>query len=93
MMEVKGFAFMEVISPCPPTFGEYNGFPDPLDMMNYFKDKAVVDHHADLSQIGITARPDDSIVVGNFVDRKRTSYQEALADLRTRVAAQGAGKK
>ena len=93
MMEVLGCAFMLVISPCPPTFGEYNGFPDPLDMMNYFKDKAVVDHHADLSQIGITARPDDSIVVGNFVDRKRTSYQEALADLRTRVAAQGAGKK
>ena len=93
MMEVKGFAFMEVISPCPPTFGEFNGFPDPLDMMNYFKTKSVVDHAADLSQIGLTARPEDSIVVGNFVDRKRPSYQEVLGDLRARVAAQGALKK
>lgn len=93
MMEVKGFAFMEVISPCPPTFGEFNGFPDPLDMMNYFKDKAVVDHNADLSQIGVTARPEDSVVVGNFVDRKRPSYQEELAGLRARVASQGAAKK
>ena len=93
MMEVKGFAFMEVISPCPPTFGEFNGFPDPLDMMNYFKDKAVVDHNADLSQIGVTARPEDSLVVGNFVDKKRPSYQEVLEDLRARVAAQGAAKK
>ena len=93
MMEVKGFAFMEVISPCPPTFGEFNGFPDPLDMMKYFQDKAVVDHNADLSEIGVTARPEDSIVVGNFVDKKRPSYQEVLEELRARVASQGATGK
>ena len=93
MMEVKGFAFMEVVSPCPPTFGEFNGFPDPLDMMKYFRDKAVVDNNADLSQIGLTARPEDSLVVGNFVDKKRPSYQEVLADLRARVASQEAAKK
>ncbi len=93
MMEVKGFAFMEVLSPCPPTFGEFNGFPEALDMMKYFRDKAVVDHNADLSKIAVTARPDDSVVVGNFVDRKRPSYQELLGDLRARVQAQGVAKK
>jgi len=93
MMEVKGFAFMEVLSPCPPTFGEFNGFPDALDMMEYFRDKSVVDHSADLSKIDVTARPEDEVVVGNFIDRRRPSYQELLNDLRTRVAAQGAGKK
>ena len=93
MMEVKGFAFMEVLSPCPPTFGEFNGYPDPLDMMNYFKDKSVVDNNADLSQIGVTTRPEDPVVVGNFVDRKRPYYQELLGDLRARVAAEGAAKR
>ena len=93
MMEVKGFAFMEVLSPCPPTFGEFNGYPDPLDMMKYFEDKSVVDNNADLSQISVTTRPEDKVVVGNFVDRRRPSYQELLSDLRTRVSAQGAGKK
>ena len=93
MMEVKGFAFMEVLSPCPPTFGEFNGYPDPLDMMKYFKDNSVVDNNADLSQIAVSARPEDKVVVGNFIDRKRPSYQELLSDLRTRVSAQGAGKK
>ena len=93
MMEVKGFAFMEVLSPCPPTFGEFNGYPDPLDMMKYFEDKSVVDNNADLSQISVTTRPDDKVVVGNFVDRRRSTYQELLSDLRTRVSAQGAGKK
>ena len=93
MMEVKGFAFMEVLSPCPPTFGEFNGFPDALDMMNYFRDNSVVDHDADLSKIGVTTHPEDKVVVGNFVDVKRPSYQELLGDLRTRVSSQGAAKK
>ena len=93
MMEVKGFAFMEVLSPCPPTFGEFNGFPDPLEMMEYFRDRSVVDHNADLSKIGVTARPEDEVVVGNFVDRRRPSYQELLSELRARVSAQGGAKK
>jgi 2-oxoglutarate/2-oxoacid ferredoxin oxidoreductase subunit beta len=93
MMEVKGFAFMEVLSPCPPTFGEFNGFPDALDMMEYFRDKSVVDHNADLSKIGVTVRPEDEVVVGNFVDRKRPSYQELLGDLRARVSSQAGAKK
>ena len=93
MMEVKGFAFMEVLSPCPPTFGELNGFPDALDMMEYFRDKSVVDHNADLSKIAVTVRPEDEVVVGNFVDRRRPTYQELLSDLRGRVAVAGAEKK
>jgi 2-oxoglutarate ferredoxin oxidoreductase subunit beta len=93
MMEVRGFAFMEVLSPCPPTFGQFNGFPDALDMMEYFRDKSVVDHNADLSKIAVTARPEDEVVVGNFVDRRRPSYQELLSDLRSRASAQGGGKK
>jgi len=93
MMEVKGFAFLEVLSPCPPTFGEFNGYPDALDMMKYFRDKAVVDHNADLSTIGVTARPEDPVVVGNFVDRRRPSYQELLGELRTRVSVQEGAKK
>jgi len=86
MMEIEGFAFLEVISPCPPTFGEFNGFPDALDEMNYFREKSVVDHSADLKDIGVTMRPDGRIVVGNFVDRRRPSYQEVLFELRAKAA-------
>jgi hypothetical protein len=84
---------MEVLSTCPPTFGEFNGYPEALDMMKYFRDKSVVDHNADLSKIGVTTHPEDEVVVGNFVDRRRPSYQELLGDLRTRVASQGARQK
>jgi len=81
MMEIEGFAFLEVVSPCPPTFGEFNNYPEALDMMKYFRDKSVVDDNADLRDITITARPEDPIVVGNFVDRRKPSYQELLSGL------------
>jgi 2-oxoglutarate/2-oxoacid ferredoxin oxidoreductase subunit beta len=85
MMEIEGFAFLEVISPCPPTFGEFNSYPEALDMMEYFKGRATVDNDADLREIGITAHPEDPIVVGNFIDRKRPSYQELIKDLQRRA--------
>ena len=85
MMEVEGFAFLEVVSPCPPTFGEFNGFPEALDMMEYFRKHCVVDHNADLSKIGIGLKPGEKLVVGNFVDRRRPSYQELLEEMRGRA--------
>ena len=91
MMEVEGFTFLEVISPCPPTFGEFNGFPEALDQMKYFREKSIVNNNADLREIGISMRPDDSLVVGNFIDSRRPSYQELLSQLRTKAAG-GAGK-
>lgn len=91
MMEIEGFTFLEVISPCPPTFGEFNGFPEALDTMNYFREKSVVDDKADLGSISITMHPEDPIVVGNFVDRRRQSFQELLEQMQSK--ATGAVKR
>ena len=84
MMDIEGFTFMEILSPCPPTFGEFNGYPQALDMMKHFRENSIVDEGADLSTIQVSARPDDKIIVGNFVDRRRPSYQELLAQLQER---------
>ena len=85
MMEIKGFAFLEVLSPCPPTYGEYNGYPAALDMMKHFRERSVVDNGADLSTVSVATGADDRIVVGNFVDRKRPSYDELLTELQART--------
>ncbi len=84
MMDIEGFAFLEVLSPCPPTFGEYNGYPQALDMMKHFRENSIVDETADLSTIHVSARQDEKIVVGNFVNRRRPSYQELLTQLQQR---------
>ncbi|HUK51169.1 MAG TPA: thiamine pyrophosphate-dependent enzyme [Terriglobales bacterium] len=74
--KVEGFAFIEIVSPCPPTFGDLNNFEDALSMMKYFQTCSRVDDHADLSKIDLSMRPPDPIVVGNFVDIKKTPYHE-----------------
>lgn len=76
VFQVKGLAFVEIISPCPPTFGDLNNFEDALAMMQYFKSSSRVDDKADLSKIGLTMRPPDPIVVGNFVDTRKPTYHE-----------------
>lgn len=79
MMEIEGFAFLEILSPCPPTYGELNGYPEALDMMKHFRENSVVDESADLSLIEVSTRAEDKITVGNFIDRRRPSYQELLS--------------
>jgi 2-oxoglutarate ferredoxin oxidoreductase subunit beta len=37
----KGFAFVDALSQCPTYFGRRNKLRTPLDMMNWFKDRAV----------------------------------------------------
>jgi 2-oxoglutarate ferredoxin oxidoreductase subunit beta len=74
--QVRGLAFVEIVSPCPPTFGDLNNFEDALAMMQYFKTCSRVDDKANLSEIGLSMRPPDQIVVGNFVDVKKPTYDE-----------------
>jgi 2-oxoglutarate ferredoxin oxidoreductase subunit beta len=76
MFQVQGLAFLEVVSPCPPTFGELNNFEDALAMMEYFRTCSRIDDHADLSKIGLSMRPPDPVVVGNFVDVRKPTYHE-----------------
>jgi 2-oxoglutarate ferredoxin oxidoreductase subunit beta len=74
--QVQGFAFVEIVSPCPPTFGDLNNFDDALAMMQYFRTCSRVDDHADLSKIGLSMKVPDPIVVGNFVDIQKPTYHE-----------------
>ena len=74
--QVQGVAFVEIVSPCPPTFGDLNNFEDALAMMQYFRTCSRVDDKADLSKIALSMKPPDPIVVGNFIDIKKPTYHE-----------------
>jgi 2-oxoglutarate ferredoxin oxidoreductase subunit beta len=78
----RGFSFIEVVSPCPTAFGRRNEFPNGLDEMEWYRQNSVIDHQAELAQIGLDMRKDSKIVVGNFVDIERPTfmdrYQEVL---------------
>lgn len=73
-METKGFAFIEVLSPCPPNFGKFNGFGDGFEEMEFYRTRSTVQHDAKLEEISIDPFHGKDIVLGEFVKRKRLSY-------------------
>lgn len=70
-MEVTGFSFIEVLSPCPPNFGKNNGFADGLAEMEYFRQNSIVDNNANLKDAGIDFTGENPIMLGNFVTGNR----------------------
>ncbi len=73
MMQKEGFCFIEVISPCPEIFGRYNKMRTGLEMMEWFKKASVVESFSDPAKAEITK---EKIVVGEFVDTKKLSYEK-----------------
>ncbi len=64
----KGFNFIEVINPCPTTFGRRNKFDTGLKMLNFFKKHTVIKHGIDPKETNIVFGND--LIVGEFVDKK-----------------------
>jgi len=75
-MQKRGFAFIEVISPCPTGFGRPNRRGEGIEEMRAYRRRCVVDHHASLAEVGVDMTADDSpIVVGNFHDVDRPPFR------------------
>lgn len=72
--EKDGFTFIEVISPCPTSFGRPNELGQGLDEMEWYKESSVIDHNADLKEIGLSMKKDSKIVVGNFIDVEKPTF-------------------
>jgi 2-oxoglutarate ferredoxin oxidoreductase subunit beta len=72
----RGFAFIEVLSPCPTLFSRRNRLGDGVDQLKYYKQKSTVKNGADTKEVALTFQGD--IIVGKFVDRERPTWLEAM---------------
>ncbi|MFQ5380376.1 MAG: thiamine pyrophosphate-dependent enzyme [Dehalococcoidia bacterium] len=73
-LEKPGFAFIEVLSPCPVGFGKSNNLGDGIDEMRFYRRRSVVDHDRPLEEVDVSMSEDDPIVLGNFVNRERPVF-------------------
>ncbi len=80
-LDVKGFSFIEVLSPCPPNFGKMNGFVDGFAEMEFYRKYSTVNDKANLEDIWIDPHHGKEIVLGEFVNRKKPSYLMREAEL------------
>ncbi|MEM2947574.1 MAG: thiamine pyrophosphate-dependent enzyme [Candidatus Bathyarchaeia archaeon] len=73
LLQRKGFSFIEVISPCPEIYGRRNKMRTGLEMMEWFKKAAVIANFSDPAKAEINS---ERIVVGEFVDTQKPTYEE-----------------
>ncbi len=71
----KGFAFIEIVSQCPVSYGRRVGLRDGVAAMEYFKESSVrLGKAAEMSEEEL----DGKIVVGKLVERDRVEFTESL---------------
>jgi 2-oxoglutarate ferredoxin oxidoreductase subunit beta len=81
-----GFSFVEVIAPCPSTYGRLNKLGQGVDQLDAYKKRCLVKNEADLTETEIGL--DGPIVVGKFLDITRPTFGDLVSGMRDR-----AGKK
>ena len=83
----KGFAFVEIISPCPVYYGRRNRLGEAIDELRYYKQHTVVENFAPLDTLDLALN--EGIVVGKFVEEERPTFADLLNE-RLAPKAQGA---
>jgi len=83
-LRMKGFRYIEVLSPCPVNYGRRNRLREVDDIAKWFLKSSIVRNGADTSEVQIErGKP---LILGNFVKReKKLSYYEELKQLEERV--------
>jgi 2-oxoglutarate ferredoxin oxidoreductase subunit beta len=75
-MSKTGFCFIEVLAPCPTSFGRANKIGDGLHEVEIYRERCRIENGAtNLEELDIDLiDPDKSITVGNFVDVDRKPF-------------------
>ena len=89
VLDRRGFAFVEIISPCPTLYQRRNKLGDGLETMKYYKEASKIRNGAPTSEVGLGKQGE--IIVGKFIDRQRPDYYDTLqaqnkAKLKSRYA-------
>lgn len=84
-LQKKGFAFIEIISQCPVSYGRRVGLRDGVAGLEYFKKNSVrVEKARNMSEEEL----DGKIVIGKLVERERIEFTESLRQINQRCAVQ-----
>ncbi|MEM3641054.1 MAG: thiamine pyrophosphate-dependent enzyme [Candidatus Bathyarchaeia archaeon] len=74
-IRARGFRFIEAVSQCPTAYGRRMGFRNAGEMIKWFRENAIPVEQAEKIDETYLAQ---KIVVGEFVERKRTTLVDAV---------------
>lgn len=78
----KGFSFVEVLSPCPTHFGRRNKMGNPVEMMNWLKEKGV--NQKRYEQLSPEEQK-ESFIIGKMVDKDEPDFDSWYAEIRDSI--------
>lgn len=81
-LKKKGFNFIEVISPCTTGYGRLQDM-SPTDMMKQLRDSSKVKK---VKPTDAKIEPGEEIIVGEFVNEDKPTYNKILEDLTNKVS-------
>jgi 2-oxoglutarate ferredoxin oxidoreductase subunit beta len=89
---MKGFRYIEVLSPCPINYGRRNKLREVDDIAKWFVQSSIIRNGANPSEVQIEkGKP---LILGNFIKREnKLSYHEQLEELEERVKKAAEAKR
>lgn len=85
-MRKPGFAFIEVISPCPTVYGRMNKEPEGLDSLRNYIKRSIIKNGADTRDTAIDK--DGPIIVGKFLDIQQPTIHDYLSLMKDKAQKQ-----
>jgi len=73
-MQKKGFSFVEILTPCPTSFGRRNKIGSALDTLKFYHARSVIRNDIDPRDAPMDFN--SNIVLGKFVDAERPTFME-----------------
>jgi 2-oxoglutarate ferredoxin oxidoreductase subunit beta len=73
-MKKPGFSFVEILTPCPTSFGRRNRMRTSLDLVRFYHERAVIRNDIDPKEA--TLDFNKNLVVGAFVDIERPTFMD-----------------
>ncbi|OGP59605.1 MAG: 2-oxoacid:ferredoxin oxidoreductase subunit beta [Deltaproteobacteria bacterium RBG_13_61_14] len=71
-MNKRGFSFVEVLTPCPTSFGRHNKMRKPLELLKFYHERSVIRNYIDPKDAVLDFKK--NLVVGKFVDIERPTF-------------------
>jgi 2-oxoglutarate ferredoxin oxidoreductase subunit beta len=73
-MQKRGFSFLEILAPCPVTFGRRNKLGGAVDLIKFLHERSVVRNQIDPKDAVLDFNK--HLVVGKFVDIERPTFSD-----------------
>ena len=73
-MQKRGFSFIEILAPCPTSFGRHNKMRKSLDMIKFYHNKSIIRNN--INPIEAAVDFNKTIVVGEFVNIERPTFTD-----------------